>query len=184
MPSPPRCAVGAAALLAAHVLAAPAAVAIAPPVIDPGALPPAGTPGPTEEMRQSEACINPVVIADPDVGQPPPGNAMLNVTQAWQYSTGAGVTVAIIDTGVTPNPRFPALFAGGDYVQGLPNGGLTDCDNHGTVVASIIGAAPSNPAARPAPQARRGRAGRRRRRGCRPTRHRPARHRRRPSPRR
>ena len=57
-----------------------------------------------------------------------------------------------MDSGVTPNPRFPALFAGGDYVQGLPNGGLTDCDNHGTVVASIIGAAPSNPAGRPAPK--------------------------------
>ena len=43
---------------------------------------------------------------------------MLDITQAWKYSTGAGVTVAIIDTGVTPNPRFPALFAGGDYVMG------------------------------------------------------------------
>ena len=32
---------------------------------------------------------------------------MLDVKQAWQYSTGAGVTVALIDTGVTPNPRFP-----------------------------------------------------------------------------
>jgi membrane-anchored mycosin MYCP len=144
--------VGAAALLAAHVLAAPTALAIAPPVIDPGALPPAGTPGPAEEMRQTQACIVPVVIADPDVGQPAPGNAMLDVTQAWQYSTGAGVSVVVIDTGVTPNPRFPALFAGGDYVQGLPNGGLTDCDNHGSVVASIIGAAPSNAAGRPAPK--------------------------------
>ncbi|WP_071286287.1 S8 family serine peptidase [Mycolicibacterium llatzerense] len=143
---------GAATLLAAQVLSAPAAGAIAPPVIDPGALPPAETPGPAEEMRQSEQCIAPVVIADPDVTQPPPGNTMLNVKQAWQYSTGAGVTVAIIDTGVTPSPRFPALFAGGDYVQGLANGGLTDCDSHGTVVASIIGAAPSNPADRPAPK--------------------------------
>lgn len=145
-------AVGAAVLLAAQVLAAPTAMAIAPPVIDPGALPPAETPGPTEEMRQSEECINPVVIADPDVTQPPPGNAALNIKQAWQYSTGAGVTVAIIDTGVTPNPRFPALFPGGDYVMGLPNGGLSDCENHGTVVASIIGASPSNPADRPAPK--------------------------------
>lgn len=145
-------AVAVAALLAANVMTAPTALAISPPVIDPGALPPAQTPGPTEEMHQSEACITPVVIADPNVGQPAPGNAMLNVTQAWQYSTGAGVTVAVIDTGVTPNPRFPALFAGGDFVQGLPNGGLTDCDNHGSVVASIIGAAPSNPAARPVPK--------------------------------
>jgi membrane-anchored mycosin MYCP len=83
-------ALGAVSLLAAHVLAAPAAMAIAPPVIDPGALPAAQTPGPAEEMRQSEACITPVVIADPNVTQPAPGNAMLDLTQAWQYSTGAG----------------------------------------------------------------------------------------------
>ncbi|WP_172689803.1 MULTISPECIES: S8 family serine peptidase [unclassified Mycolicibacterium] len=139
---------GAAALLAANILAAPAAMAIAPPVIDPGALPAPGTPGPTEQMRQTQACSTPVVIADPDVTQPPPGNTMLNIAQAWQYSTGAGVLVAIVDTGVAPNPRLN-VSAGGDYVQGLPNGGLTDCDNHGTVVASIIGAAPANPANRP-----------------------------------
>lgn len=145
-------ALGAAVLLAANVMVAPTAMAIAPPVIDPAALPPAETPGPTEEMRQSEACIKPVVIADPDVSQPAPGNAALNIKQAWQYSTGAGVTVAIIDTGVTPNVRLPALFPGGDYVMGLQNGGLTDCENHGTVVASIIGSSPSNPADRPAPK--------------------------------
>lgn len=145
-------ALGAAVLLAANVLAPPTALAIAPPVIDPAALPPAETPGPTEEMRQSEACIKPVVVADPDVTQPAPGNAALNIKQAWQYSTGAGVVVAIVDTGVTPNPRFPALFPGGDYVMGVKNGGLTDCENHGTVVASIIGASPSNPADRPVPK--------------------------------
>jgi len=140
---------GAAMLLAGNVMTAPAAMAIAPPVIDPGALPPAETPGPDQEMRQSSQCIKPAVIADPDVTQPAPGNMALNIKQAWQYSTGAGVTVAIVDTGVTPNPRFPALFPGGDYVMGAANGGLSDCENHGTVVASIIGAAPSNPADRP-----------------------------------
>ena len=146
------CALGAAVLLAAQVFSTPAAQAVAAPVIDPGALPPDGPPGPVEEMRQNVACVNPVVIADPDLSQPAPGNAMLNIAQAWQYSTGAGVTVGIIDTGVTPNPRLPALFPGGDYVMGLPNGGLTDCESHGTVVASIIGAAPADPAARPAPK--------------------------------
>ena len=106
-------ALGAATLLAANVMVAPTALAYGPPVIDPGALPPAETPGPTEEMHQSEACINPVVIADPDVTQPPPGNVALNIKQAWQYSTGVGVPVAIIDTGVTANPRFPQLYPGG-----------------------------------------------------------------------
>ncbi len=74
---------------------------------------------------------------------------MLDVSKAWKYSTGAGVTVGMIDTGVTPNPRFPALFPGGDYVMGDENGGLSDCDSHGTVVASIIAAQPSDPAAKP-----------------------------------
>jgi membrane-anchored mycosin MYCP len=139
-------------LLSGNVLAPPAALAIAPPVIDPAALPPDETPGPPQEMRQTKACVTPVVVGDPNVAQPDPGNTMLNVGQAWQYSTGAGVTVAIIDTGVTPNPRFPRLFPGGDFVQGLPDGGLTDCESHGTIVASIIGAAPANPADRPTPR--------------------------------
>ena len=121
-------------------------------MIDPAALPADETPGPDEEMKQNKACATPVVIADPDVGQPAPGNAMLNIKQAWQYSTGAGVAVALIDTGVTPGPRFPALFPGGDYVMGQTDGGLTDCESHGTIVASIIGAAPSNPADRPTPR--------------------------------
>ncbi|MDA2893397.1 type VII secretion-associated serine protease mycosin [Mycolicibacterium sp. BiH015] len=142
-------AAGAVALLAANMAAPPAAFAVAPPVIDPGALPPDETPGPDQEMRQNKACVTPVVIGDPDVAQPPPGNAMLAIREAWQYSTGAGVSVALIDTGVTPNPRFPALFPGGDYIMGLENGGLTDCESHGTIVASIIGAAPANPADRP-----------------------------------
>jgi membrane-anchored mycosin MYCP len=143
---------GAIALLSANLVAPPAALAVAPPVIDPGALPPNDAPGPTQEMKQDKACVTPVVIADPDVGQPPPGNAMLDIRAAWEYSTGAGVSVALIDTGVTPNPRFPSLFPGGDYVMGQPGGGLSDCESHGTVVASIIGAAPSNPADRPTPR--------------------------------
>src|ERR1700692_2690863 len=126
-----------------------AALAVAPPVIDPAALPPDDPPGPPEEMRQNQACALPVVVADPDLTQSAPGNTMLDATAAWQYSTGAGVTVALIDTGLTPRRRFPALSAGGDYVQGLPNGGLTDCESHGTVVASIIAAAPLKPADRP-----------------------------------
>ena len=143
---------GAGALIAAHVLAPPAAWAIAPPVIDPAALPPDDTPGPSEPMRQNYGCAQPAVIADPNLSQPAPGNVMMNLAQAWQYSTGAGVTVAIIDTGVTPNARFPALFPGGDYVMGDANGGLVDCESHGTIVASIIGAAPANPADRPVPR--------------------------------
>ena len=69
-------------------------------------------------MKQQNTCATPLTVATPDVVQPAPGNVMLDITKAWKYSTGAGVTVGLIDTGVTPNPRFPALFAGGDYVMG------------------------------------------------------------------
>lgn len=129
----------------------PTASAIEPPGVDPAALPPASTPGPEQAMRQSAKCGTLQTVADPDVKLPAPGFAMLNIEQAWKFSTGAGVTVGVIDTGVTPNPRLPRLYAGGDYVMGTAaSGGLEDCEGHGTIVASIIGAQPSDPARKPA----------------------------------
>jgi membrane-anchored mycosin MYCP len=50
--------------------------------------------------------------------------------------------VALIDTGVNRSPRLPHLRGAGDYVV-ADGDGLADCDSHGTVVASIIGAAPA-----------------------------------------
>ena len=141
----------AALLLGANVMMPAAAVAIEPPGVDPAALPPDDTPGPDQEMKQENTCAAPLTVATPDVTQPAPGNAMLDIAKAWKYSTGAGVTVGMIDTGVTPSARLPALFAGGDYVMGDENGGLFDCDSHGTVVASIIAAQPSDPGAKPPP---------------------------------
>jgi membrane-anchored mycosin MYCP len=73
---------------------------------------------------------------------------MLNLSEAWAFSRGAGVKVAVIDTGVAPHARFPHLIPGGDYVMGGGDG-LSDCDAHGTIVASMIGAAPANGAAGP-----------------------------------
>jgi len=152
--APVRCAAAAATvvgMIAANMLMPATALAIDPPMIDPTALPPDDVPGPDQEMKQDNTCAEPLTVAVPDVVQPAPGNLMLAIPQAWKFSTGAGVTVGLIDTGVTPNPRLPALAAGGDYVMGAANGGLTDCDSHGTVVASIIAAQPWDPAARPAP---------------------------------
>ena len=67
---------------------------------------------------------------------------MMDMPTAWKESTGAGVVVGIIDTGVAPQPRLPRVMAGGDYVMGRYGDGLSDCDAHGTVVASLIGGAP------------------------------------------
>jgi membrane-anchored mycosin MYCP len=65
---------------------------------------------------------------------------MLDIADAQKISTGAGVTVAVIDTGVNTHPMFGTrLESGGDYIQ--PGGnGKQDCDGHGTIVAGIIAA--------------------------------------------
>ena len=120
------------------------------PGIDPAALPPAGAPGPEQVMKQTSRCISPTTVGRPDVKLSAPGFEMLDIEQAWRFSTGAGVTVGVIDTGVTPNSRLPRLYAGGDYLTGQAGtGGLDDCDGHGTIVASIIGGQPFDPARKP-----------------------------------
>jgi membrane-anchored mycosin MYCP len=117
----------------------PAAQAILPPSIDPGRVPADGKPAPDQPMRQSNICARTITVADPNVTVMAPGFTLLNISKAWQYSTGNGVPVAVIDTGVNPSHRLPVV-AGGDYIMG--GDGLMDCDAHGTVVASVIAAAP------------------------------------------
>ena len=117
----------------------PVASAIGPPPVDPALVPPDTPPGPEQPMRQSNECAQTIAAPTPDVTVAAPGFAMLNIRTAWQYSTGNGVTIALIDTGVNPNARLPVV-AGGDYITG--GDGLTDCDAHGTIVASLITAAP------------------------------------------
>lgn len=62
--------------------------------------------------------------------------------QAWPLSTGAGVTVAVVDTGVdaTGTPALRGrVTAGPDVVSGGTAG--TDCVGHGTFVAGLIAGA-------------------------------------------
>lgn len=129
----------------------PAGLAISPPVVDPALVPADTPPGPEQAMRQSNACARTEVAPEPDVAVAAAGFTMLNIRAAWQYSTGNGVPVAVIDTGVSPSPRLPVV-AGGDYVAG--GDGLTDCDAHGTLVASVIAAAPQGGAMPPPMPAR------------------------------
>lgn len=68
----------------------------------------------------------------------------LDPQRAWQFSTGKGVTVAVVDSGVDadhPQLRRPGkVLRGRDFflVGDLP--GNYDCVSHGTGVASIIAA--------------------------------------------
>lgn len=119
----------------------PQASALAYPVVDPAALPPDGPPAPGQEMRQNGQCQDYGAMPGFDPAAVPPSQAMLNLPEAWKTSRGRGVVVAVIDSGVTPQPRLPNLTPGGDYID-PPAGGLFDCDGHGTAVAGLIAAQP------------------------------------------
>ena len=121
-------------------LSAPPALAVAPPSIDPGAVPPDET-GPDQPVEQKRMCKAPLTLPGTNFRDPPWGNTYLGVSEAHKFATGAGVTVAVIDTGVDASPRVPAE-PGGDFVVKEGNG-LTDCDSHGTLIASIIAGRPA-----------------------------------------
>lgn len=122
------------------LVSAPPASGLEPPVIDPGATPPdaAGPDQPSEQRRQ---CATPQTLPDSSFADVPWGNAYLRVADAHKFATGAGVTVAVIDTGIMESPRVPAQ-PGGDFVMAGGNG-MSDCDAHGTLTASIIAGRPA-----------------------------------------
>jgi membrane-anchored mycosin MYCP len=68
----------------------------------------------------------------------------LGFTNVWSLTRGAGVTVAVIDSGVDTNPQFGNRFTEGlnlaPATMGVPAG--ADCVGHGTSVASVVAAAP------------------------------------------
>ncbi|WP_245402056.1 type VII secretion-associated serine protease mycosin [Nocardia albiluteola] len=114
------------------------ALADRPPAVNPSALPGDGTPHPPQETeaKPNTPCVSSVPGGD-GAAIPLP-QRVLDLPDAWKFSSGLGQTVAVIDTGVVRHPRLPGLVAGGDYVS---NGdGTQDCDGHGTVVAGLIGA--------------------------------------------
>ncbi|NEW40658.1 type VII secretion-associated serine protease mycosin [Nocardia cyriacigeorgica] len=134
-----RLAVAGLAGLMLAIAAGPAA-AVQPPEAVVGPPPPDEPPGPEFPTKQDKACLATGVLPDSDLSQVPPPDLALDLSAARALSRGTGVTVAVIDTGVQPNPRLPTVVGGGDYVT-AGGDGLSDCDAHGTLIAGIIGAA-------------------------------------------
>ncbi|MBU8819268.1 type VII secretion-associated serine protease mycosin [Mycolicibacterium goodii] len=126
------------ALVGSAPLVTGTARAINPPVVDPGAVPSDVTPRPEEPLQMRRGCAVTGVLPNSDLGAPSPSQVFMNLPELWRSAgKGAGVSVAVIDTGVSPSPRLDQLRGAGDYV--VEGGdGLTDCDSHGTIVASII----------------------------------------------
>ena len=141
-------------IVASVALSGSPAYAINPPGIDPAAVPPDSPPGPSQPMKQNSYCTQVGVLPGSDFRIQPKYMDMLNLSEAWRFGRGAGVRVAIIDTGVTPHPRLPHLIPGGDYIMGGGDG-LSDCDAHGTLVASMIAASPGSAGIPEAPGPRR-----------------------------
>jgi membrane-anchored mycosin MYCP len=119
----------------------PAALALTQPVVNPAALPAPGPPGPIDPLRFGGECSFFGALPGFDPNAVPASQGMLNLPEAWKTSRGRGVAVAVIDSGVSPQPRLPNLVGGGDYID-PPANGLTDCDGHGTAVAGIIAGQP------------------------------------------
>lgn len=129
-------------LFGAAVPAASAGPSWRPPPVDMTALPADAPPGLT--YQQKNQCVtsntNDTVLPDEPAAQ-----KMLNIRAAQRFSRGAGVKVAVIDTGVNPNPLLTdsgRLHGGGDYVG--TGDGTSDCDGHGTLTAGIIAANTAN----------------------------------------
>lgn len=68
----------------------------------------------------------------------------IRATEAWSVTRGAGVTVAVVDTGVdTTHPEFQGRIVEG-YNATTRNGNAKDDNGHGTHVAGIVAAAANN----------------------------------------
>lgn len=125
---------------------------------------------PNVELAEKDAFVHTAAAPD-DPGYPQQWNlhgaAGLNLPGAWDTSTGAGVTVAVVDTGITAHPDLaPNLVPGYDFISEDPDntfstagdGDGRDADPsdpgdacgtepsswHGTHVAGIIGAVAGN----------------------------------------
>ncbi|WP_068798022.1 type VII secretion-associated serine protease mycosin [Pseudonocardia sp. HH130630-07] len=102
-----------------------------------GGAPPAQAHGPVPAQPQ-EGCLPPPPANSPDV---PWSQQQLRPERAWELTQGAGVVVAIVDSGVDGSiPQLRDRVLPGVDITG---GGAanSDCVGHGTFVAGIVAAA-------------------------------------------
>ncbi|MFF2376093.1 S8 family serine peptidase [Streptomyces xiamenensis] len=128
---------------AAILLGLTAALTLAP-------LTPLAPPGTAGTALAAEPCRQEVTGADLPDGGPHPLIDLLGLRQTWDLATGAGVTVAVVDSGV--DARHPdladAVVTGSEYVMVPAEQGFArstpapeqDCEGHGTAVAGLIAA--------------------------------------------
>ncbi|MFC1414924.1 type VII secretion-associated serine protease mycosin [Streptacidiphilus sp. N1-12] len=96
---------------------------------------------PPGALQSNGSCVFPSAV----IPSTPWALQRVLLPQLWHYATGAGITVAVIDTGVDDtNPQLRgAVRAGKNFLTGQPGTSLTDPVGHGTMVAGIIAARPA-----------------------------------------
>lgn len=105
----------------------------------------------TTGVTPAHAAPPPGACHDPDPGRPvvreqPWAQQVLDPRQVWPHSRGAGVTVAVVDSGVdADHPQLRGagkVLSGRNFFEGADLPGNFDCVSHGTGVAGIIAADP------------------------------------------
>lgn len=92
-------------------------------------------PGPVAAAREPDtACA---VATRASEGPQPSAQYSEYRARLHSFATGAGVKVAVIDTGVAAHPQL-RVSPGADFVTPEEPDPLRDCDLHGTVVAGVI----------------------------------------------
>ncbi|WP_307840465.1 S8 family serine peptidase [Streptomyces sp. G44] len=62
----------------------------------------------------------------------------MKADELWKSSTGVGVKIAVIDTGVSRTPSLKGRVEPGKDFAGVSGGPLDDYDGHGTTMAELI----------------------------------------------
>lgn len=89
-------------------------------------------------------CLPPPQTTDPSV---PWAQRQLAPERVWPLTNGAGITVAVVDTGVdatVPQLRGGKVLPGIDTTKPDRGAADSDCFGHGTFVAGIIAASPTS----------------------------------------
>jgi len=96
-------------------------------------------PGSNEPTHRVAAYTHNAVDSEGHRREPPPALDMINMPAAWRQPTGIGAA------------RLPHLMDGGVLGLGRYGDDRSDCDAHGLVLASLIGAVPSGEVTEPSP---------------------------------
>lgn len=109
------------------------ATAIAPATVAaPSAAADSGPPCQAQTYRQA-----------PDPAAVPWAQSRLGFQRVWPLTQGAGQSVAVVDSGVDPNPVLAGAVDDGGDVNQASGSALQDSVGHGTLVAGIIAARPA-----------------------------------------